>query len=32
MATEFLKKAKSNKNDEFYTQWVDVESEVYANG
>ena len=30
MATEFLAKAKSNKNDEFYTQWVDIESEVQA--
>jgi len=30
MATEFLANAKSNKNDEFYTQWVDIESEVQA--
>jgi len=30
MANEFLSNAKRNKNDEFYTQWVDIESEVQA--
>ena len=30
MANEFLTKAKSGKNDEFYTQWIDIENEVQA--
>jgi len=30
MASEFFTKAKSAKNDEFYTQWIDIESEVQA--
>ena len=30
MANENLKKAKKAKNDEFYTQWVDIEKEIMA--
>lgn len=30
MGKEFLSKAKIAKNDEFYTQWIDIESEVQA--
>ena len=28
MANENLSQAKSAKNDEFYTQWADIEREV----
>lgn len=30
MANENLKKAKQAKNDEFYTQWADIEKEIMA--
>ncbi len=30
MANENLKKAKKAKNDEFYTQWIDIEKEINA--
>jgi hypothetical protein len=30
MANENLTKAKKSKNDEFYTQWQDIEKEIYA--
>ena len=30
MANENLKKAKKAKNDEFYTQWSDIEKEIMA--
>lgn len=30
MANENLKKAKKAKNDEFYTQWADIEKEIMA--
>lgn len=30
MAHEYLKKAKKTKNDEFYTQYIDIEKEVSA--
>ena len=30
MAKDFLYKAKTSKNDEFYTQWIDIENEVRA--
>ena len=30
MANDNLKKAKKAKNDEFYTQWADIEKEIMA--
>lgn len=30
MANDNLKQAKKAKNDEFYTQWSDIENEIMA--